>query len=159
MVFAKMQVLASTQQPTADTGLRVAALSSLRTYLQATAAGAGERADQHRWALACVGCIAPPAAAHAHGLLGPDATRQLKQADVQVSSPAQRWLVSPRDALPAEAVIGTFSSSSGGPLIIALSLLWPRTAHTFVQPQGSMLYLPTRGRQMFAIAVHVSPCR
>ncbi len=89
-----MQVLASTQQPAAVTGVRVAALSSLRTFLQTTAAGTGDERAQHRWALACVGCIAPPAAAHAHALLGPDATQQLKQADIQVSSSARKWLVS-----------------------------------------------------------------
>ena len=38
-----MQVLASTQQAKADSGLRVAALSSLRIFLQTTAAGAGRR--------------------------------------------------------------------------------------------------------------------
>ena len=85
-----MQVLASTQQAKADSGLRVAALSSLRIFLQTTAAGAGDERAQHRWALACVGCIAPPAAAHAHALLGPDATQQLKQADIQARRSSSR---------------------------------------------------------------------
>lgn len=64
---------------------RIAALSSLRTHLQAAAAGAGpERAPRQAWALQCICELAPPAAAHVHRLLGPAASEPLDQAQIQV---------------------------------------------------------------------------
>ena len=84
-------MLASTQRPGAHAGLRVAAASALRAFLQATAAQRGADGAQHRWALACVAAVAPYAAAHVHALLGPDASQQLKQSDVQA-----RWWLSAR---------------------------------------------------------------
>ena len=81
--IAVAQTLTSTQRPEADAGLRVAAMSALRAFLQATAAQTGPDRAQHRWALACVAAMAPPAAAHTHVLLGPDGSQQLKQPDIQ----------------------------------------------------------------------------